>query len=114
MNPAGSRIPARGSLGTPDAAGADPAENAMPMGGAGDRPAEVPRERILRLRQVMPDESPIDLDTHAAMIAYDVERAGSYAHVLRQREATIQVTRDYVESVHRFLDEVRQTSKASG
>ena len=79
----------------------------MPRGGAGDRPVRVSRQRILRLRQVMPDESPIDLDTHAAMIAYDVERAGSYAQVLKQREATIQVTREYVESVRRFLDEVR-------
>jgi len=84
------------------------------MGGAGDRPVRVSLERILRLRQVMPDESPIDLDRHAAMIAYDVERAGSYAQVLKQREAAIQVTRDYVESVHRFLDEVRQASKAAG
>ena len=86
----------------------------MPIGGAGDRMVRVSRERILRLRQVMPDESPIDLDMHAAMIAYDVERAGSYAQVLKQREATIQVTRDYVESVHRFLDEVRHACKAAG
>ena len=85
----------------------------MPIGGAGDRTVRVSRERILRLRQVMPDESPIDLDTHAAMIAYDVERAGSYAQLLKQREATIQVTRDYVERVHRFLDEVRRASKAA-
>jgi hypothetical protein len=65
----------------------------------------------------MPDESPIDLDEHAAMIAYDVERQGSYAAVLRQRgtsikrrEATIEVTRNYVRNVRRFLNESRKAS----
>jgi hypothetical protein len=59
----------------------------------------------------MPDESPIDLDTHAAMIAYDVERTGSYAEALKRRGATIEARYDYVESVHRFLDEVRRGAR---
>jgi len=58
----------------------------------------------------MPDESPIDLDEHAAMIAYDVERQGSYAEALKRREVGIQVTNDYVQSVRRFLDEMRGAS----
>lgn len=66
------------------------------------------RERIIRLRSVMPDESTIDLDTHAAMIAYDVERQGSYREALRRREASIDLTREYVEDVHRFLDDIRR------
>ena len=73
-------------------------------------PPVVSRERILRLRHVMPDESPIDLDEHAAMIAYDVERQGSYAEALKRREAGIEVTNDYVQSVRRFLSDIRQTS----
>ena len=73
-------------------------------------PALVSRKRILRLRHVMPDESPIDLDEHAAMIAYDVERHGSYAEVLKRREAGIEVTNDYVQSVRRFLSDIRETS----
>ena len=81
------------------------------MNGPGDPPALVSRARIVRLRRVMPDESPIDLDAHAAMIAYDVERLGSYADALKRREAGIEVTRDYVQSVRRFLEEIRQVSK---
>lgn len=84
------------------------------MDGDKGPPARVSRARILRLRQVMPDESPIDLDAHAAMIAYDVEGQGSYAEALKRREASIEVTRDYVESVHRFLDEIRQASNRLG
>jgi len=83
----------------------------MAMGSAENRPVRVSRERILRLRQVMPDESPIDLDRHAAMIAYDVERTGSYAEALKRRGATIEARYDYVESVHRFLDEVRRGAR---
>jgi hypothetical protein len=37
-------------------------------------PDHVSLDRLVRLRTTMPDESPIDLDEHAAMIAYDVER----------------------------------------
>jgi len=74
----------------------------------------VPRNRILRIRQVMPDESPIDLDEHAAMIAYDVERQGSYAEALTRREASIEVTRNYVREVHRFLAEIRKASGYCG
>ena len=62
----------------------------------------------------MPDESPIDLDEHAAMIAYDVERIGGYPEVLRRREARIEVTSNYVESVRRFLDEIREASGRLG
>lgn len=53
----------------------------------------------------MPDESPIDLDAHAAMIAYDVERRIRDASKLR--EAHVEVTREYVQDVRRFLDEMR-------
>jgi len=73
-------------------------------------PAIVSLERILRLRQVMPDESPIDLDEHAAMIAFDVERQGSYALALKRREAGIEVTHAYVQDVRRFLDDIRDAS----
>jgi len=62
----------------------------------------------------MPDESPIDLDEHAAMIAYDVERQGSYARALRRREASIKVTHNYVQTVHRFLEEVREAASLRG
>jgi len=62
----------------------------------------------------MPDESPIDLDEHAAMIAYDVERQGGYAEVLQRREASIEATRDYVRRVHCFLDEIREASSRLG
>jgi hypothetical protein len=62
----------------------------------------------------MPDESPIDLDEHAAMIAYDVERQGSYAEALQRREAGIEVTRSYVEEVHRFLADIREASSRLG
>ena len=65
-------------------------------------------ERIVRLRSVMPEESPIDLDAHAALIAYDVECQGGYEEALARRDARIQVTRRYVEDVRRFLDAVRQ------
>jgi hypothetical protein len=65
-------------------------------------------DRIVRLRAVMPEESPIDLDVHAAMIAYEVERQGSYREALERRGAGIQVTRGYVDDVRRFLDAVRQ------
>ncbi|HEX6679643.1 MAG TPA: hypothetical protein VF063_03260 [Gaiellaceae bacterium] len=61
----------------------------------------------------MPDESPIDLDAHAAMVAYDVERSGGYAEVLKRR-AGVEVTREYVESVRRFLDGIRQSSNRAG
>jgi hypothetical protein len=74
----------------------------------------VPRNRILRIREVMPDESPIDLDEHAAMIAYDVERQGSYAEALQRREDSIKVTRNYVEDVHRFLADMRKASSRLG
>jgi len=74
----------------------------------------VSRNRILRIRQAMPDESPIDLDEHAAMIAYDVERQGGYAEVLRQREASIEVTNHYVQEVRRFLDDIRGASRRLG
>ena len=70
-------------------------------------PALVSRKRILRLRHVMPDESPIDLDEHAAMIACDVARRGSYAEALTQREAGIEVTNDYVKRVRSFLYDMR-------
>ena len=74
-------------------------------------PSRVSRARILRLREVMPDESPIDLDAHAAMIARDVEGQGSYAEILKKRGASIEVTREYVESVRRFLDDIRQANR---
>src|SRR5262249_30890579 len=102
-------IPANGSTRTPDGDQAHRAKRAVAMS-AGDQPARVSLERILRLRQVMPDESPIDLDAHAAMVALDVERTGSYAEVMRRREASIEVTREYVESVRLFLNEIRQSS----
>ena len=79
------------------------------MTAAGSAPLRVARELILRLRQVMPDESPIDLDEHAAMVAFDVERAGDNAEVRRRREASIEVTREYVASVRRFLDDIRRS-----
>lgn len=44
------------------------------------------------------------------MIAYDVERMGGYAKALSRREARIEVTSNYAESVRRFLDEIRQAS----
>jgi hypothetical protein len=56
----------------------------------------------------MPDESPIDLDAHAAMIAFDVERQHSYAETLRRRGAQIEVTNAYVEEVRRFLADLRE------
>ena len=65
-------------------------------------------ERIVRLRSVMPDESPIDLDAHAAMIAYDAERQDSFAESLKRRDARIAVTRHYTADVHRFLEELRR------
>jgi len=65
-------------------------------------------ERIIRLRSCMPDESPIDLDAHAAMIAYDVEHHGPYEESQTRRQAQIDVTKHYVEDVHRFLDEIRR------
>ena len=73
-------------------------------------PERVSQARIIRLREAMPDESPIDLDAHAAMIAFDVEGQGSYAEVFKRRGASIEVTRDYVESVRRFLNDIRQAS----
>jgi len=103
-----------GATRTPEGGQPDRAKRAVEMSAAGDPPARVSLERILRLRQVMPDESPIDLDAHAAMVALDVERAGSYAEVMRRREASIEVTREYVESVRRFLDEIRQSSNRAG
>jgi len=56
----------------------------------------------------MPEESAIALDAHAAMIALDVERQGAYPESLRRREARIEVTRKYVDDVHRFLEEIRK------
>ena len=76
-------------------------------------PDLVSRDRILRLRLVMPDESPIDLDAHAAMIAYDVERVGSLHESMRRHETHIAVTQDYVQDMHRFLDEIRHALEAN-
>jgi len=70
--------------------------------------AVVSCDRIVRLRAVMPDESPIDLDEHAAVIAYAVEQRGAKEEGSRRRKAHIEVTREYVQDVHRFLDEIRQ------
>jgi hypothetical protein len=82
---------------------------APPMNSGTDLPT-LARKRILRLRRVMPDESPIDLDEHAAMIAYDVERQSCYAEALERRQAGIQATHAYVQSVRRFLDKIRESS----
>lgn len=69
-------------------------------------PAElVPLDRIVRLRSAMPDESPIDLDEHAAMIAYDVQRQTRES--IKRRAAHIEVTREYLDDVRRFLQEKR-------
>jgi hypothetical protein len=79
------------------------------------------RERLLRLRSVMPDESPIDLDQHAAVIALDGERACASeeyvrlveAHVAATRErlrttrAHADLTRHYIEHARTVLDEMR-------
>ena len=80
-------------------------------------------ERIVRLRSVMPEESPIDLDEHAAVIALEVERASASAeyaklveaHVEVARErvgearAHVELTRRYVAYARRLLDEMRST-----
>jgi hypothetical protein len=71
-------------------------------------PELVSCDRIVRLRAVMPDESPIDLNAHAAMIAYEVERQGAEGESFKRTEAHIEVTREYVQDVRRFLAEVRQ------
>ena len=75
------------------------------------------RERIIRLRSVMPDESPIDLDEHAAVIALDVERASAsegYAKLvegtrerIRETRAGVELTRQYVAHARRVLEEMR-------
>lgn len=70
-----------------------------------ERPDRALCARIMRLRTVMPDESPIDLDEHTAIIAYDVERQTRYP--LRRREARIGVTNEYVQDVRHFLEEIR-------
>jgi hypothetical protein len=43
-------------------------------------------------------------------VAYDVERQESYAEALQRREASIEVTRSYVQDGHRFLADVRKAS----
>ena len=78
------------------------------MGTAGGAAAPLERvscDRIARLRAAMPDESPIDLDEHAAIIAYDVECQTHES--IRRREAHIDVTQEYVQDVRRFLVEMR-------
>jgi hypothetical protein len=65
-------------------------------------------ERVLRLRDVMPDESPIDLDEHAALIAYDVE-VHSREELIRRGRARVQVTSEYLGQVRRFLAERRRS-----
>src|SRR5262245_27530215 len=83
----------------------------LPQGGVviglDNEPLAVPCARLVRLRSVMPEESPIDLDEHAALIAYEVERRADYPTLLKQRGARIRITEAYVRDVHRFLDEVR-------
>jgi predicted component of type VI protein secretion system len=79
------------------------------------------RERLLRLRSVMPDESPIDLDEHAAVITLEVERACASteyvklvrAHVentrehVRDSQARADLTRRYIQHARSVLDEMR-------
>jgi hypothetical protein len=84
------------------------------------------RERLFRLRSVMPDESPIDLDEHAAVIALDVERTCAsteyvklvHAHVENVRErvrdsrARADLTRCYIQHARSVLDEMRTKLEA--
>ena len=51
----------------------------------------------------MPEESPIDLDLHAAMIAHEVARLGSSELHIEHAKAHVAATRTYVEAVRRFL-----------
>ena len=72
------------------------------------------RERIIRLRSVMPDESTIGLDEHAAVIALDVERVTASeehaqlvrAHVERARER-VDLTEAYIAHARAVLRELR-------
>jgi hypothetical protein len=73
----------------------------------------------------MPDESPIDLDEHAAVIALDVERAAATeeytklveAHVDVAREhlgktrAHVELTRRYVAHARRVLEEMKSSAR---
>ena len=64
--------------------------------------------RIIRLRSVMPDESPIDLDEHAALIAYDLGRHDPRQATIDQNKAQVQETRAYVQDARRLLTKLRE------
>ena len=64
-------------------------------------------ERIIRLRSVMPEESPIDLDEHAALIAHAVDRYEPHQATIKQKKTQIQETRLYVQEARRFLAQLR-------
>ena len=67
------------------------------------------RERIIRLRSVMPDESPIDLDEHAAVIALDVERVTASEEHTKLVRSHVELTREYVAHARAVLRQMRST-----
>lgn len=55
----------------------------------------------------MPDESPIDLDEHAALIAYALGRHDRHDATIHHNKAQVQETRAYVQEARRFLIQPR-------
>ena len=67
------------------------------------------RERIIRLRSVIPDDSTIDLDEHAAVIALDVERATASEKHAGLVKAHVDLMREYIAHASAVLRELRST-----